>query len=168
MKGPSSDPPGIELPRTCHADTIAIYEYWRAKCGDRRMPMRANIDPTEIPPRILPGISIVQVVEDERRYVYRLIGTGEVEVRGNDPTGKSVKEAFFGPSAEDALTCYDRAVDTAAPVVDTTPFTAPNGRYVTEETIFLPISEDGIHVHKILVFSYSRHGSAGQKLDLAR
>jgi hypothetical protein len=157
MKEPSSGSPGIELPRTYHADTIAIHEYWRAKCGERRMPMRADIDPTEIPPRILPGISIVQVVEDERRYVYRLIGTGEVEVRGSDPTGKSVNEAFFGPSAEDALACYDRVAETGAPVVDTTPFTAPNGRYVTEETIFLPLSEDGIRVHKILVFSYSRN-----------
>jgi hypothetical protein len=157
MKEPSSGPSDAALPGTCHADTVVIHEYWRAKCGNRRMPKRADIDPAEIPPRILPGISIVQVVDDERRYVYRLVGTGEVEVRGNDPTGKSVKDAFFGPSAEDALACYDQVVETGAPVVDTTPFTAPNGQYVTEETIFLPLSDDGVHVDKILVFSYSRH-----------
>lgn len=121
------------------------------------MPMRADIDPITIPRWVLRGISIVDVVEDERRYVYRLIGTGEVEVRGNDPTGKSVREAFFGPSSDDALDCYDRVVSTCSPLVDTTPFTAPSGRYVTEETIFLPLSEDGVKVHKILVFSYSRN-----------
>jgi hypothetical protein len=149
-------PTGIELARTCHPDTVAIYEYWISKCGKRCMPLRADIDPTDITPRILPGISIVQVVEDERRYVYRLVGTGEVEVRGNDPTGKSVKEAFFGPSAEEALACYDRVVETRAPLLDTAPFRAPSGQYVTEETIFLPLSRDGTHVHQILVFSYSR------------
>jgi hypothetical protein len=120
------------------------------------MPMRSNIDPTNIPRRVLPGISIVEVVQDDRRYVYRLVGTGDVEVRGNDPTGKSVLEGFFAPNAEDALTCYDRVVATRAPLLDPMPFTPPSGKYVTEETLFLPLSEDGINVSKILVYSYSR------------
>ena len=109
-----------------------------------------------MPRRVLPGISIVEVVQDDRRYVYRLVGTGEVEVRGNDPTGKSVLEGFFAPSAEDALACYDRVVATRAPLLDPMPFTAPSGKYVAEETLFLPLSEDGVNVSKILVYSYSR------------
>jgi len=96
------------------------------------------------------------VVQDERRYIYRLVGTGEVEVRGNDPTGKSVLEAFFAPSAEDALAYYDRVVSTRAPLLDPIPFFAPSGRHVTEETLFLPLSEDGVNVNKILVYSHSR------------
>ena len=120
------------------------------------MPMRSDIDPTNMPRRVLPRISIVEVVQDDRRYVYRLVGTGDVEVRGNDPTGKSVLEGFFGPSAEDALACYDRVVATRAPLLDATPFTAPSGKFVEEETLFLPLSEDGINVSKILVYSYSR------------
>ena len=120
------------------------------------MPARSDIDPVEISPRLLPNICLVDVVADERRYVYRLVGTGEVEVRGQDPTGKSVLEGFFAPSAEDALGCYDRVVASGAPFLDPTPFTAPTGRYVTEETLFLPLSDDGKNVNKILVFSYSR------------
>jgi hypothetical protein len=153
MKESGSDPRHLDFPPTCHSHTIALYEYWRTKCGDRRMPMRSDVDPTAIPPQILRGISIVEVVPDERRYVYRLIGTGEAEVRGNDPTGKSVKEAYFGPSADDALACYDSVVSTRSPLLDTAPFTTPDGRYVTEETIFLPLSDDGENVQKILVFS---------------
>jgi len=80
------------------------------------------------------------------------IGTADVQVRGHDPTGKSVIEGFFGPSVEDALSCYDRVVATKAPVLDPVPFTATNGRYATEETIFLPLSDDGINVNKIVVF----------------
>ena len=120
------------------------------------MPARADIDPVEMPRQLLPGISIVDVVADERRYVYRLVGTGDVEVRGNDPTGKSVLEGFFGPSAEEALRCYDKVVETRAPLLDPTPFTASNGKWVTDETLFLPLSDDGQTVNKILVFSYSR------------
>ena len=52
------------------------------------MPMRSDIDPTSMPRRVLPGISIVEVAQDDRCYVYRLVGTGDVEVRASDPTGK--------------------------------------------------------------------------------
>jgi hypothetical protein len=147
----------MEFPETCHLDTIALYNYWLAKGGNRAMPARADIDPVEMPRQLLPGICIVEVVADERRYVYRLVGTGEVEVRGNDPTGKSVLEGFFGPSAEDALGCYDQVVKTRAALLDPTPFTAPSGKWITDETLFLPLSDDGATVNKILVFSYSRN-----------
>ena len=146
----------LSFPRTCHPHTIAIYEYWLRKCGERRMPTRDDIDPTEMAPKWLPGICLVDVVPDERRYVYRLVGTGEVEVRGEDPTGRSVADGFFGFTAEDALDCYSQVVQNRAPLLDASPFTAATGRYVTEETIFLPLSDDGVTVNKILVFSYSR------------
>lgn len=133
-----------------------MYEYWRGKCGVRSMPARSDIDPIDMPRRLLPFITLVDVVPDERRYVYRLVGTGDVDVRGNDPTGKPVKDGFFGPSAEDALSCYDRVVSTRAPFLDPTPFRAPSGRYVAEETIFLPLSNDGVSVNMILVFSHTR------------
>ena len=110
-----------------------------------------------MPRRVVPGISVVAVVQDDRRYVYRLVGTGDVEVRGNDPTGKSVLEGFFGPSAENALACYDRVVSTGAPLLDPMPLTASSwGKFVMEETLFLPLSEDEANVNKILVYSYSR------------
>jgi len=151
----SSEPPN-EFPAICHPDTMALYQYWLARCKGRRMPARSDIDPVEIPPRLLRDMCLVDVVPDERRYVYRLVGTGDVEVRGEDPTGKSVLESFFAPSAEDALGCYDRVVATGAPFLDPNPFTAPTGRYVTEETLFLPLSDDGRTVNKILVFTHSR------------
>jgi hypothetical protein len=151
-----ADPRRIEFPASCHPITVALYEYWLERCGARRMPQRKDIDPTSMPRGSLPGLMLVDVVQDDRRYVYRLVGTGEVEVRGNDPTGKSVAEGFFGPTAEDALACYDKVVSTQTPLLDATPFTSSDGHYVTVETIFLPLSEDGSNVSKILVFSHSK------------
>jgi hypothetical protein len=120
------------------------------------MPARSDIDPAEIPKRLLPGLCLVDVVPDERRYVYRLVGTADAEVRGYDPTGKSVFEGFFGPSVEVVLGNYDPVVASRAPFIDPRHFFASTGRYVTEETIFLPLSDDGETVNKILVFSQSR------------
>ena len=128
-----------------------MYRYWRSKCGEGRMPQRGAIDPVDIP-RLLPHITIVEVVPDERRYVYRLVGTKEVEIRGRDPTGRSVIEGFFGPSLDDALGCYDAVVRTRAPHYDDAPYITPDGRYSDDETLFLPLSEDGETVSRILVF----------------
>lgn len=128
-----------------------IYKYWRSKCQGGRMPKRSDIDPIEIP-RFLPHITIVEVVPDERRYVYRLVGTKEVEIRGRDPTGKSVLDGFFGPSLDDALGCYNTVVATCQPHYDDAAYITPDGRYSDDETLFLPLSEDGANVTRILVF----------------
>ena len=128
-----------------------MYGYWRSKCEGDRLPVRRAIDPVEIP-RFLPQITIVEVVPDARRYVYRLVGTKEVEIRGRDPTGKSVLEGFFGPSLDDALSCYDTVVRTRRPHYDDTPYITPDGRFSDDETLFLPLSEDGEHISRILVF----------------
>jgi hypothetical protein len=39
------------------ANLQQIYAYWQAKRGSRLMPRRADLDPAEIPPRLLPGIT---------------------------------------------------------------------------------------------------------------
>jgi hypothetical protein len=103
-----------------------------------------------IPKGLLPGICLVDVVSDERRYVYRLVGTADVEVRSQDPTDKSVMEGFFGPSLDDVFANYDRVVLSRAPHIDPQHFVATSGRYVTEETIFRPLSDDE---EIVLVFS---------------
>jgi hypothetical protein len=97
-------------------------------------------------------------------YVYRLVGTEDVAVRGKDPTGLSVLEGFFGPSVSYVLKSYDQVVASKAPFLDPTHFKAPSGDYVTEETLFLPLSDDGVNVNKILVFSQSRTTRQASKL----
>lgn len=128
-----------------------LYRYWRSKFDGERLPKRSAIDPVEIP-RFLSQLTIVEVVPDERRYVYRLVGTTEVEIRGRDPTGKSVLDGFFGPSLDDVLGCYDTVVLTGRPLYDDEPYVTPDGRFSDDETLFLPLSEDGEHVNRILVF----------------
>jgi hypothetical protein len=133
-----------------------MYGYWQSKCDGDRLPKRSDIDPSDIR-RFLPQITIVEVVPDERRYVYRLVGTMEVEIRGRDPTGKSVIEGFFGPSLENVLGCYDTVVETQRPFYDNERFVTPDGRYSDDETLFLPLSDNGQNVNRVLVFgTFSR------------
>jgi hypothetical protein len=134
-----------------------LYFYWRSKCRGTSLPSRADIDPTEIP-RLLPYLTIVEVVPDDRRYIYRLVGTKEVEIRGSDPTGKSVAEAYYGPSIEDSYSSYDRAALTGQPFYDDSPYAGPDGRYVDDEMLFLPLADDGVHVTRVLLISQSSPG----------
>jgi hypothetical protein len=131
-----------------------LYHYWRGKCRGAFLPRRVDIDPVDIP-AILPYLTIVEVVPDARRYVYRLVGTKEVEIRGQDPTGKSVAEAYYGPSVAEAHMFYDQAVATGRPVYDDSPFVGPDGRYNDDEMLFLPLSDDGTNVTRILLIAQS-------------
>ena len=59
------------------ADIQALYRYWDRQRGARLMPARGDLDPLDMKP-FLPGLLLVDVVADDRLYVYRLVGTREV------------------------------------------------------------------------------------------
>ena len=132
----------------------ALYRYWDEKRGLRRMPRRADLDPADLKV-YLPSILLVDVVPDDRLYVYRLVGTREVKMRGNDPTGKPVMDNTFLDRAQ-ALRNYDHVVLSRAPHIDVTPTTSQDREWLDMETIFLPLSEDDNEVDKILVFTVQK------------
>jgi hypothetical protein len=136
-----------------HADIRAMVEYWRRKAGGRRMPRRIDIDPVELKP-FLPRITLVDVVPDARRFVYRLVGTEEVASRGSDPTGRSVAEAFFAAAPEDSLMYYEYVALHGEPCCFRGDYRAPDGALEKQDVIFLPLSEDGESVNMILLFYY--------------
>ena len=142
----------------CHPEVRAVVAYWRAKAGTRRMPSRSDIDPAELKPH-LPRISLIDVVPDERRFVYRLVGTEEAALRGYDPTGKSVGEGFFGPNRDLALKHYSYPVEHRAPFCYRGDFEVSDGSIENEDVVFLPLSDDDHTVNMILLFyhDYSDH-----------
>ncbi len=137
------------------ADARELYDYWLGKRSSRAMPSRDGIDPAEIV-HLLPGVMIVDVVDEPRRFVYRLVGTREVEARGQDPTGRSVTDGFFGTSAQRVLENYQLVCDRRAPLFDDYRFRSPNGRYADEQVLFLPLSADDSTVMQILVYTHHR------------
>src|ERR1043166_5771842 len=81
---------GSAVALDAHLD--AFYGYWRAKRGARAMPRRADIDPTEMDPRLLPNLMLTEVVDGGRRFRFRLVGTGVVSGIVSDLTGRYVDE----------------------------------------------------------------------------
>lgn len=139
--------------KVCSAAVADIYAYWDSKRDGRPMPRRADIAPHEIT-RFLPGILLVEVRQDPLDFVYRLVGTREVEARGNDPTGRRVIDAYFGTNPDDVLENYRRVATSGSFLYDFDRFTSPGGRFVQDESLFLPLTTTSDAVGQILVYSH--------------
>lgn len=119
------------------------------------MPARDDIDPVDLKP-LLPHLILIDVVADERRYVYRLVGTHEVSMRGSDPTGVAVKDAYYAETADETLAYLDRVVSTREPVLYRGTYRPNRRRVQQEDTLFLPLSRDGAAVDMILIYGHIR------------
>lgn len=150
----------------CPERVAELFRYWDKQRGDRLMPKRADIRPEDFVAH-LPGILLVDVEGIDGSgvglYRYRVVGTGEVALRGHDPTGKRVEEGFFGPSAEDVIGCYEMVRRSRGFLYDPLEYETPEGQWRDEFTIFLPLSEDGEAVTQILAYSIKRKGSAPRR-----
>lgn len=153
--GPIHAIPDVQVPPGTSGDVRAVFDHWTALKRGRAMPPRADIDPLDLAP-YLPGIMLVDVVDDSRRYVYRLVGTREVAMRGNDPTGRAVAEGYFAPTADAAIASFQDVVDRRAPRFENRRFIAADGRVGDEECVILPLSNDGSRVNMLLVYTHHR------------
>jgi hypothetical protein len=143
-----------DLLADCHASLRQLYAYWDTRRGNRPMPARGDLDPVDLK-QLLPMLILIDVVGDARRYTYRLVGTHEVEMRGRDPTGKSILEAYYGESAEDTTFYLDRVVQTRAPVLYRGTYQPLATRTQRDDVLFLPLSTDGEAVNMIMLLSHT-------------
>jgi hypothetical protein len=89
-------------------------------------------------------------------------------MRGHDPTGKRVAEAYYGKSADLVTACYRRVVETCQPFLDEDCFHLPGQEWSPAASIYLPLSNDGARVSMILVYSSFRWIAGGWSPDTGR
>ena len=140
----------------CDPKVRRLFDYWDARCGEHAMPRRCDIDPADIPHH-LPHLLLVDVKQAPPVFIYRLVGTEEVSMRGQDPTGQPVETHFFGPSREEVMACYHYVHERRGFLFDSSTYLSTEGRPSHEETLFLPLSDDGILVTQIMVYALPRH-----------
>ena len=133
-----------------HPHLRAFYAFWDEARAGRRLPSIANVDPA-LRPDLGPSLIIVDRVPDDRRFVYRYVGAEEVRMRGNDPTGQSVPEAFFGVSVDSAVGNYTLCAERCIAVLDECSASRLGGSVVQERILFLPLASDGEQVDAVLV-----------------
>jgi len=73
-----------------------LLRFWAARRAGAAAPVRAAIDPVEMPRHILPHLTLCDVITTQsgRRYRYRIVGTELVAVAGYDPTWRYLDEVL--------------------------------------------------------------------------
>lgn len=95
-----------------HADLAAFLAYWQSKRTDQRPPLRADIDPVEIP-KLLPNVLLIDVIgQPAYDFHYRLLGTAIVSIDGVDYKGSLLSEMV--PSTEAFRHIWQHHLDAAA------------------------------------------------------
>jgi hypothetical protein len=127
---------------------LSMLEYWRGKAADGGLPRPSDIDPTEIP-RLIASMVICDLEGTPFRVRYRLAGTRQVHVLGNELTGRYVDEMNWqeGPFVH---RIFDRARETKAPVYGFYYWGFRENTPGASEFGLFPLSEDGSTVTRVI------------------
>jgi hypothetical protein len=141
-----------------------ILEYWARKRGDRPMPSKRDIDATELPPKLLPNLQIIDVIDEGARFRYRLIGTAVVEAYGSDYTEKFADELFPDDRLGFIQNIYRTVCNSKSPLFTQNRYHTPKNVVLSANRIYMPLSDDGVNVHHILGvlhFEFGHHVDGG-------
>jgi hypothetical protein len=127
---------------------LEMLAYWRTKAVDGRLPRPADIDPTEIP-KLVASVVICELEADPFRVKYRLAGTKQVHILGNELTGRYVDELNW-PEGPFVHRIFALARDTAAPVFGFYHWGFRENTPGASEFGLFPLSEDGKTVTRVI------------------
>lgn len=126
-----------------------MYEYWVEKTRGRRLPDRKDLDPAEIA-ELLPHLSIVELVGDEPRYRFRLIGTHVVAALGFNPTNRFVDEFTTDNGAKFLIGLFGEVGAKARPLYSASAFKAGEDGMSTER-LLLPFAMGTAEARQIVM-----------------
>ena len=134
-------------------ETRRVFDLWLQ--ADRSAGLPAISDfPLENLAGLKPSMLIVEVLLASHDYCYRYCGQREIEVRGEDPTGRTVRQCHQGEILEFVLENYDRVLAGGDGLLDLSVDINSSKRFVATEVLFLPFSDVGAAVTHILVYSH--------------
>lgn len=134
-------------------ETRRVFDLWQQAGHEGGLPRLAAF-PLESIADLEPSMLVVEVLEAEHDYRYRRCGWRERQVRGADPTGRTVRQCHQGEILEFVLENYDRVVTAGDGLLDLSVDINSDKRFVATEVLFLPFSEVGVAVTDILVYSH--------------
>jgi hypothetical protein len=157
-------------PEASEAEFRELLAYWQSKLLAGRLPGRQHIDPTELQPRHLSQLLLLDVVEGappklRRRYRFRVAGTGFSAITGRDVTGLYYDEIGAPERALPVIRALDLLVERKAPVFLSGRLSVPSQDYVWVKRLGLPLAHDGDKVDMILAIWLAERRSIA---DLAR
>lgn len=130
--------------------TRGMLDYWEHKRGGRIWPLRADLDPAEIP-RFLPYLALLGVERDPLDFVYRLTGT-EVDAYSSVPLSRRrVSEIETQREPSKMWVLLGRTAELGIPATRLVPYVGPFERVRTCEMVALPVSTNGRIVDRLML-----------------
>lgn len=141
---------------------LHMLDHWRSKCDGRAMPRPEDINPAEIA-RYLPNLLMLQVDHEPFDLTYRLMGEEVVHSHGGNFRGRSVKSLDqerpnFGTML---FSFYKYIADICRPIGAGGNLLFMGRGHMTFESVYMPLSGDGIRTTRIMgASSYRRISEA--------
>ncbi|MFC3675159.1 PAS domain-containing protein [Ferrovibrio xuzhouensis] len=136
--------------------------YWDSCRAGRAMPARADIDPLDMG-YILGNLALVEVRHGgpRLRFRFRLFGVNLVEDVGFDPTGQDLEQYPRREMGEILRISYTEVAETGRPFRRRRHRLVMDGRLFENESLLLPLSDDGRRVDMLLVAVILREWQPG-------
>jgi hypothetical protein len=144
---------------------LGLFEYWDRKRGDRAMPARRDLDPTEIP-RLLPHLRITEILDGCTRFRYRLVGTAVVEAYGVDFTGKYTDELYNGERKLNIERHCRLLYEKKRPIFLRSRYVTAKGYDVMANRLLAPLSNNGVEVDMMIAALTFEYGGARPEANI--
>ena len=128
--------------------------YWNSARRDRMAPSWSDVELLEMPAKVLPYLTVVEVFHAPMDFVYSFYGTGHMALKARDMTGCSVSESKPLENKQVVLDQYRRVVETRKPMAFMREFFGFGfDGSLAQTTLRLPLSDDGESIRWIMSLS---------------
>jgi len=138
-----------------------LFGYWAGLKKADRLPGRRDIDPADFK-RLLPTVSLTDVLGEPQDYRLRLAGTGLYGVYGGEITGKRLSDIYNTAAADYWRVELGKVVAEKRPAVGLHSLAWRGASHLSILWLRLPLASDGEQVDMILGFDAVVGMSQGQ------
>jgi hypothetical protein len=126
-----------------------MLDIWKEMRGGRDLPRKSDMSPLVLKDH-LGWIVIAKVRHDPLSFQFTLYGTKITEIVKRDVTGMYLEEAFSGEALRQTRAMGEQLVREKKPIRMHSTVVAQGMEFLNVQTIFLPLSDDGVTVNTLL------------------
>jgi len=146
-----------QLPFADDRILLNLAAYWSARRAGQTLPLRSDIDPLDMPRRLLPHLALAEPAgSNDNTIRFRLVGTELVQRTGRDVTGKTSADIMQGAYRAYIEGLYATVIAKACPLyAETTRQWAEEGTSRVRR-LLLPVGDgQGVVGYVLTAQSYS-------------
>ncbi|PIW26805.1 MAG: hypothetical protein COW30_13190 [Rhodospirillales bacterium CG15_BIG_FIL_POST_REV_8_21_14_020_66_15] len=131
----------------------AVLDYWERVRGDAFAPAWSRqFRLTELPTRVVPGMTVIDRVDGGQTFYYRFWGTHHMAMKGFEMTGKTIDQAPNKDIQRIGTRQLETVIQRRRPTVFLYTIDYPRRHKPSEFILRLPLSDDGETVNRVASF----------------